>query len=444
MTVIVTILLVAALGAPGPPALGAPEAPRAEVVFITADGLADLQGQTVSAARDAAIENALRQAVEQACGVHLTSESQVRNFQLVGDAVLARSRGYVKTYQVLSERHQEGAYHVTIQADVQLASIEDYLNYSTIVADFEGTDRGTAETVADIFTTAFGGSARYVVLERSPVRLATAAAIIPAIELLGEEGARKAAKQLGARMLVVGSLAYRAGQVTLTARMLDLSTGKVVPSGTAMVYGEDANLLYLAGQLANRVHHNLTGIWLQGLSADQAQQTPQERLHALQTIDPTLMLTGSTAKFKVHLTTDRGPSPTYRPGETMTLKVTMDQDCYVTIYNIDSQGRVTLLFPNRFQTENHLKAGKAYLIPPPEASWELRVEGEPGTEAIQAIATLEPLDLCTQDAFAKSAFPTLSGDAGDFMSKGIVPTLTARAKDEWTTAVVKFYLAPPG
>jgi hypothetical protein len=84
---------------------------------ITADGVASI-GSDPAAARDKAIEDALRRAVEQAVGTMVESETAVENYKLLSDRIYSRSSGYVKNYNVLSEKQEGGLMRVTISADV--------------------------------------------------------------------------------------------------------------------------------------------------------------------------------------------------------------------------------------------------------------------------------------------------------------------------------------
>jgi len=91
-------------------------------------------GQTVVAvgqglSRQMAIENAKRSAVEQGVGVLIDSKTKVANFQVLSDKIYSRASGYVTNYNILSEgKTPDGSmYTVTIQADVQTASIKSDL-----------------------------------------------------------------------------------------------------------------------------------------------------------------------------------------------------------------------------------------------------------------------------------------------------------------------------
>jgi hypothetical protein len=78
-------------------------------------------------ARDEAINNALRNAVEQGAGTYISSETTVEQMTLVEDRIYSESRGYIKSYAVLQEGMREGIYHVKISAIVKMEQLAEDL-----------------------------------------------------------------------------------------------------------------------------------------------------------------------------------------------------------------------------------------------------------------------------------------------------------------------------
>lgn len=103
-------------------ALGSEEPARA----VRAKGYGAILAGDLANARDRAIEDALRRAVEQAVGTYIQSETLVENFMLVKDEILSRARGFVKSYKVVSEgREDPTTYAVTVEALVKLGDVTD-------------------------------------------------------------------------------------------------------------------------------------------------------------------------------------------------------------------------------------------------------------------------------------------------------------------------------
>lgn len=92
------------------------------------EGVAAVVKDDVATARDRAIDDAKRKAVEQIAGTQVSSETITENFQLVEDKIYARASGFVKSYQILSEAKEEGVYRVKIKATVDGGAIADNLD----------------------------------------------------------------------------------------------------------------------------------------------------------------------------------------------------------------------------------------------------------------------------------------------------------------------------
>ncbi len=92
-------------------------------------GQAAIYGTDVAMARDKALEDAMRKAVEQAVGAMVSSETVTENFELISDKIFSKSRGYVRKYKVLSEGKEEGAgiYQVKIEAVVASGNLNNDL-----------------------------------------------------------------------------------------------------------------------------------------------------------------------------------------------------------------------------------------------------------------------------------------------------------------------------
>jgi hypothetical protein len=99
-----------------------------ETRTVTAEGVAAVQGNAKDIARDAAIEDAQKRAVEQAVGTLIDSQTQVENYQVISDKILAQTKGYIKHYTITGERMDGTLLRVTITADVALAKLTDDLS----------------------------------------------------------------------------------------------------------------------------------------------------------------------------------------------------------------------------------------------------------------------------------------------------------------------------
>jgi hypothetical protein len=90
----------------------------------------------------------------------------------------------------------------------------------------------------------------------------------------------------------------------------------------------------------------------------------------------------------------------YREGDSITLTLRAEKDCYLVLVDHQSDGSTVLLFPNRFHPESFVKAGSLVQIPPPtDATFKLLVQAPFGDDRIEAIASTKESAL--QAKFAK-------------------------------------------
>lgn len=109
---------------------------------VLAEGVAALPSTgAVDMARDQALRDALRKAVEQGVGTFVSSESRVQNFQLISDRIISQANGYVSSYSVVTEGQEGSLYRVVIRAKVKLDRIEDDLAAIGILLTEQGRPR---------------------------------------------------------------------------------------------------------------------------------------------------------------------------------------------------------------------------------------------------------------------------------------------------------------
>ena len=83
---------------------------------------------SLSAARDKALDDARRKAVEQAVGAVISSSTVTENFELLEDKIFSQAAGYVRSYVVVDEsRDADGIYSVTIDCEVSAGKIDSDL-----------------------------------------------------------------------------------------------------------------------------------------------------------------------------------------------------------------------------------------------------------------------------------------------------------------------------
>ncbi|MFZ1729466.1 MAG: DUF4384 domain-containing protein [Bacteroidota bacterium] len=93
--------------------------------------------------------------------------------------------------------------------------------------------------------------------------------------------------------------------------------------------------------------------------------------------------------LNVDMWSDRNQDEVYYPGESVDVYFRANDDCFVTIYSIGSDGDVELLFP-RYPDNGFVFGGMTYRLPEYYDDWSYRISGPDGVEYLQAVASRTP------------------------------------------------------
>jgi hypothetical protein len=107
------------------------------------------------------------------------------------------------------------------------------------------------------------------------------------------------------------------------------------------------------------------------------QQTPQP-----------VTTTTPLSNGEIRLWTDKSE---YAIGEQMVVSFSVNQPMYVRLIVINSNGEISTLFPNPYQSDSYCKPGIIYQIPPANADFTLDIGKPRGIDKIRAIASNHPI-----------------------------------------------------
>ncbi len=240
--------------------------------LVNATGMATINGDNTLAARDAAIRDAMRKAVETGLGTMVESQTLVENFALVNDRIYSQAQGFVSKYDVLSESEDHGTYVVAIAATVQMANLENDLRGIGLLQDLVGKPKimvmidefwwepgvpkerqlpvdDPASSAA--LQEAFLDNGFYNMVDAQMVNQLRSTELLLMEDLMEDAGAltdlaKKAAADYGAEILVLGTCKvepsgnaggkYEANGV-LDVKVVDASTGALLGRKTARQSG---------------------------------------------------------------------------------------------------------------------------------------------------------------------------------------------------------------
>ena len=114
-----------------------------QITTITVEGIGAVVKGDLAIAKDNALNDALRKAVEQAVGTLVQAQTLVDKYQLISDEIYTKSQGYIKKYTIISERPDlnQGILKVTIQANVSIGDIRNDLNAIGLLIERKGKPR---------------------------------------------------------------------------------------------------------------------------------------------------------------------------------------------------------------------------------------------------------------------------------------------------------------
>ena len=110
---------------------------------VTVKGSAGIDRGNLNSARNQALINAQRQAIEQGVGSLIDSKTLSENFQIIRDEIYSASRGFITNYQILEEGKDEEqiTYYVIIKAEVSTKNISDKLSAMRLLHKKMGNQR---------------------------------------------------------------------------------------------------------------------------------------------------------------------------------------------------------------------------------------------------------------------------------------------------------------
>ncbi len=144
---------------------------------------------------------------------------------------------------------------------------------------------------------------------------------------------------------------------------------------------------------------------------------------------------------KVELWTNRGDA-TYTRGDAVHINVRSDQDGYVTILRVDTDGRIRVLFPRDPWEDNFVRGGREFELLGNQADDAFRVDDYPGVGYLFAIVSPEPFvydQIETGDHWDYRAIADVRGDPYVALTD-LAGRIVARGDSNWDYDVVPYYV----
>lgn len=150
-----------------------------------------------------------------------------------------------------------------------------------------------------------------------------------------------------------------------------------------------------------------------------------------------IIIVPQPSELEVKIWLNKPEGSVYQVNESLNIFFKANKSCYVLIYDIRPDGKITLLFPNKYDSNNYIAPNVTYKLPISNL-YSFRVTPPEGKEFIQIIASTTFLPIIQQlkDLGTKQSFPLLSEDAETYVQKQIMPYLSG----EWASDITYFYV----
>lgn len=152
--------------------------------------------------------------------------------------------------------------------------------------------------------------------------------------------------------------------------------------------------------------------------------------------------------LQVSVRVDKDPSgnqnPAYRMDEAITVSTSVNRDAYVYLFNVNPDGSVDQILPNRLGGDNFVKANTTKVFPAEGDNFRFTVAGPIGQNKVLALASLTPLNLdqissfkTTQDQFATVNAKTQTG-----LAQALSIVVNPLPQNSWVSDTAFYTVSP--
>jgi hypothetical protein len=213
---------------------------------VIAEGVASVVNVDKGVARDRALSDALRNAIEQAVGSYISSQTIIENYQLLQDNIFSKAQGYIKEYMIISEKEENGLYRIKIRAKVKEGELKDDLSAIKLLILEKGRPRvlilSNEDFLEDELTNRFRDNGFPVLDPQTLKKKMKKEALRLELSGANDTALSRMALREGAEMLVVAQyreelkniksayISMDVKNITLTSRVIDPHSAEIIAS----------------------------------------------------------------------------------------------------------------------------------------------------------------------------------------------------------------------
>ncbi len=223
--------------------------------------------------------------------------------------------------------------------------------------------------------------------------------------VLDETKIAKAGKMLGAEKIITVSKKENISSI----RMTDIETGVV----EGIWYSENSNQDKDFSQSAILIKKMLEGLMMNRALAE------------LKSIESSIKVSIKTSKSS------------FKKGEEISFEILSEESGFLTIIDIQPDGSIVQLLPNKTGMSNKINAGESYFFPD-RARSKLLISPPYGRDTLRAIVSKKPLNIFKKDDLEGEGISTVKFGLGGILSKGIFMKFQSVPSGEWGLAEISF------
>ena len=131
----------------------------------------------------------------------------------------------------------------------------------------------------------------------------------------------------------------------------------------------------------------------------------------------------------------------YKIGESVKISFESEKDCYLTLIDIGTSGKVHIVVPNSLNVDNYVRGNRPLYYPEgPDVA--CIIQGPSGVERIKAFATIDPVNIFDIDLRdPRTLFYTLSEDYLENIINKAKKKFDNLDANKWCDALVEFKIA---
>ena len=132
-----------------------------------------------------------------------------------------------------------------------------------------------------------------------------------------------------------------------------------------------------------------------------------------------------------------------RLGDVIRFNFQAERDCYLTLINVGTSGKITVLFPNKYRPDGFINGGRVYQTETKgQMPFKIRARGPAGRELVKIIATLDPLNLSSLTMGQAGGKGTRSIESSSSFVQQLTRDLAVEGLDEQLSGGVDVSLLP--